>query len=80
VKVYSVRLLQTPGNDVHFDPNITQSSDDHHRDTLSVDHRGEIHGIRQTTHGYLFLFTFPPSMLSCSWFRDLMFVVSRLFF
>ena len=51
------------GSRVDLDPNITQSSDDHHRDTLSVDHRREIHGILQTTHDYLFLFTFPPSML-----------------
>ncbi len=35
-------------------PNITQSSDDRHRDPWSVDHRWEIHCSLEATHGYLF--------------------------
>ena len=38
------------GNDVHVSPNITQSSDDHHRETLSVDRQRETHGNLQATH------------------------------
>jgi hypothetical protein len=52
-------------------PNITQSSDDRHRDTWSVDHRREIHGRLEVTHGYLLVFTFPVSMFGCSMFQDL---------
>jgi hypothetical protein len=63
------------GNGVHLAPIITQSSDDHHRDTLSVDHRWERHGSLHTPHGYLLLFTFPPSLFRCSrlpgFFQDL---------
>ena len=46
-------------------PIITQSSDDRHRDPWSVDHRREIHGSLEETHGYLLVFTFPPSMFGC---------------
>ncbi len=52
-------------------PNITQSFDDQHRDPWSVDHRWEIHGSLESTHGYLFVFTFPPSMFGCSMFQVL---------
>ena len=50
-------------------PIITQSSDDRHRDPWSVDHRREIHGSLETRHGYLLVFTFPPSMFGCSMFQ-----------
>ncbi len=60
------------GSGVDLAPNITQSSDDHRRDTLSVDRLREIHGDLHSTHGYLLLFTFPPSMLRCSMLEDLM--------
>ena len=50
------------GSRVDLAPNITQSSDDHWQDTLSVDHLREIHGGLHSTHGYLLLFTFPPSI------------------
>jgi hypothetical protein len=60
------------GNRVDLDANITQCSYDHLRDTLSVDHRRETHGSIHVTHGYLFLFTFPLSMLCCSMFEGLM--------
>jgi hypothetical protein len=39
---------------------------------LSVDRLREIHGGLHSTHGYLLLFTFPPSMLRCSMLEDLM--------
>ncbi len=60
---------ETSGYDLA--PNITQSSDDRHRDPWSVDHRREIHGSLETSHGNLLVFTFPPSMLGCSMFQDL---------
>jgi hypothetical protein len=62
-------------------PNITQSSDDRQRDPWSVDHRREIHGSLEGTHGYLLVFTFPPSMFGCSMFQDLCqvkFICSRI--
>ncbi len=52
--VYSFVCYETNGFDV--DPIITQSSDDRHRDPWSVDHRREIHGSFEATHGYLLVF------------------------
>ncbi len=52
-------------------PNITQSSDDRHRDPWSVNHRWEIQGSLESTHGYMLVFTFPPSMFGCSMFQTL---------
>jgi hypothetical protein len=59
---------ETTGFDL--DPNFTQSSDDRHRDTWSVDHRREIHGSLEVRHDYLLVFTFPPSLFGCSMFQD----------
>ncbi len=59
----SILFVCHEGNRVDVPSNITQSSDDHHRDTLSVDHRRQTHGNLQGTLCYLLLFTFPPWML-----------------
>ena len=56
------------GSGDHLAP-ITQSSDDLHRDTLSVDHRWETHGILHAPYACLLLFTLPPS---CCVVRTLM--------
>ncbi len=49
----------------------SQSTDNRHRDPWSVDHRREIHGSLEVTHGYLLVLTFPPSMFGCSMFQGL---------
>ncbi len=43
-------------------PNTTRSSDDHRRDTSSVDYRWETHGILLGTHPHGVLSTYPPYM------------------
>ncbi len=67
--MYLFVCYETSGFDLS--PIITRSSDDRHRDPWSVDHRREIHGSLETTYGYLFVFTFPPSMFGCSMFQGL---------
>ena len=64
------------GSGVHLVPNITQSSDDHRGDTLSVDHRWETHGSLLTTHRYPLLSDFPTSMLCCSMSRKVFDAIS----
>ena len=64
------------GSGVHLTPNITQSSDDHRGDTLSVDHRWETHDNLLATHRYPLLFDFPVSMLCCSMFRKVFDAIS----
>ena len=50
------------GSGVHVTPNITQSSDDRRRDSLSVDHLRETHGNLQETHG---TYSCSPSLPPC---------------
>jgi hypothetical protein len=68
----SISFVCYEGNGIHLPPNITQSSDDHRRDTLSIDHQWETFGIFPVTHRYPLLSTFPPSMLRCSMFEKVL--------
>ena len=65
------------GNGVHLAPNITQSSDDHRGDTLSVDHRWKTHGNLLATHRCHLLSDFPASMFRCSMFRKVFDAISQ---